>query len=439
MLPFARASLRSATTARVSTKLTAQRRGLAIHEYLSMEQLQSYGVATPKGFPANSPSEAKSAAEKLGTNDLVIKAQVLAGGRGKGTFSSGLKGGVRLISSPAQAEELASKMLGQTLVTKQTGAAGKVCNTVYIAERKYARKEYYFAILMDRKTKGPALVASSEGGVDIETVAKENPSAIISVPIDIHTGLTDEIATKVVQAMGFSSSSTESQARDTIQRLYKLFIERDATQVEINPLSETSDGKVLCMDAKLNFDDNASFRQKDVFALRDTTQEDPREVQAHKSDLNYIGLDGSIGCLVNGAGLAMSTLDIIQLHGGKPANFLDVGGGATAQQVTEAFKLISSDKNVTAILVNIFGGIMRCDVIAEGIISAVNELQMDIPLVVRLQGSKVDEAKALIASSGLKIFSEDDLDKAANLSVKVSKIVQLAKESGVSVKFDPAH
>jgi succinyl-CoA synthetase beta subunit len=264
-------------------------------------------------------------------------------------FSSGLKGGVRFVYSPTEAKMFAEKMLGHTIVTKQTGKAGKVCNSVFLVERKYIRREFYFAIVMDRKSQGPVIVASSEGGMDIEGVAAENPNAIISRPIDINVGLTRELGAEIANRIGVSPTSV-TQAVDTMQKLYKLFIEKDATLVEINPLAESSLGEVLCMDAKINFDDNADYRQEDVFSLRDSSQEDPREVAAHEQKLNYIGLDGSIGCLVNGAGLAMATMDIIKLHGGNPANFLDVGGGATAEQVTEAFKIISSDSNVRIFL-----------------------------------------------------------------------------------------
>ncbi|KAJ2630966.1 succinate--CoA ligase beta chain, partial [Coemansia sp. RSA 1694] len=332
---------------------------------------------------------------------------------------------------------LASKMLNHKLFTKQTGAHGKECNKVFIVERKYVRREYYFAILMDRATKGPVLVASAQGGVDIETVAAEDPEAIIKLPVDINEGLSLESALELASKLGFVGNARE-EAADTFLKLYKLFLAKDATQIEINPLVETADHQVMCMDAKFGFDDNASFRQKGVFSLRDPTQEDPREVQAEKWDLNYIGLDGRIGCLVNGAGLAMSTMDIIKLHGGEPANFLDVGGSATAKQICEAFKIISSDSGVSAALVNIFGGIMRCDVVAQGIIDAVKELDLKIPLVVRLQGTNVNEGKKLINESGISIFPCDDLDKAAELVVKLSDITSLAQKAGIRAKLSLA-
>lgn len=329
----------------------------------------------------------------------------------------------------------ASKMLGNKLITKQTGAAGRICNAVYVVERKWVRREYYFAIVLDRESRAPVIIASSHGGMNIEDVAAENPEAIVKHTCDIDGGLSEADAIDIARKIGFGPAS-QKEAATTMLNLYKLFRERDATMVEINPMAESSTGEVLCMDAKIGFDDNADFRQKEVFALRDPTQEDAREVQAAKSHLNYIGLDGSIGCLVNGAGLAMATMDIIKLNGGEPANFLDVGGSATAEQVTEAFKIISSDPRVSAILVNIFGGIMRCDVIAEGIIKAVNQLDLQIPLIVRLQGTQVDAAKKLIAESGLRMFSVDDLDMAATKAVQLAKIVDMAKKADVKVAFE---
>ncbi|KAG0290193.1 Succinate--CoA ligase [ADP-forming] subunit beta, mitochondrial [Linnemannia gamsii] len=412
-----------------------QKRFLSIHEYMSMDLLQKQGIKTPRGGVAKSGAEAFKIAETLGTEDMVIKAQVLAGGRGKGTFDSGLKGGVRTIFSPTEAKMFADQMLGHKLVTKQTGAAGKICNAVYICERKYVRREYYFAVLMDRKSQGPVMVASSQGGVDIESVAAENPEAILQLPIDINTGVDRAAVRDLAERMGFTPKCVD-QATDTMINLYDLFMQKDATMVEINPMAESADHEVICMDAKINFDDNAEFRQHEVHALRDVSQEDPREVAAAKYNLNYIGLDGSIGCLVNGAGLAMSTMDIIKLHGGEPANFLDVGGGATADQVTEAFKIISSDPRVTTIFTNIFGGIMSCRVIAQGIIAAASTLQLQIPLVVRLQGTEVDEAKKLIAESGLRIITSDDLDDAASKSVKLSKMVNMAREAKINVSFE---
>uniref|UniRef100_H3ALN3 Succinate-CoA ligase ADP-forming subunit beta n=1 Tax=Latimeria chalumnae TaxID=7897 RepID=H3ALN3_LATCH len=326
-----------------------QQRNLSLHEYLSMELLKDAGIPVPKGLVASSPEEAYTVAKAIGTKDLVVKAQVLAGGRGKGTFEGGLKGGVKIVYSPEEAREISSKMIGKKLVTKQTGEKGRICNQVFICERRYPRREYYFAITMERSFQGPVLIGSSQGGVNIEDVAAENPDAIIKEPIDIVEGIQKEQAVKVAQKMGFPSALV-NEAAENMMKLYNLFMKYDATMLEINPMVEDSSGLgliVMCMDAKINFDSNAAYRQKTVFDLQDWTQEDERDREAAKADLNYIGLDGNIGCLaVNGAGLAMATMDIIKLHGGTPANFLDVGGGASAQQVTEAFKLITSDKKV---------------------------------------------------------------------------------------------
>ncbi|KAF9547344.1 beta' subunit [Mortierella hygrophila] len=322
--------------------------------------------------------------------------------------------------SPREAQMFAGMMIGHKLVTKQTGAAGKVCNSVYICERQFVRREYYFAVLMDRKSQGPVMVASSQGGVDIESVATENPEAILQLPIDINKGAGRAAAKDLAKRIGFTPKCVD-QAIDTMIKLYELFMEKDATMVEINPMAASADHEVMCMNAKINFNDNPEFRQHEVCSFRDVTQEDPREVAAAKYNLNYIGLDGSIGCLVNGAGLAMSTMDIIKLHGGEPSNFLDVGGGATAEQVTEAFKTISSDPRVTTIFTSTLGGIMPCRVIAQGIIAAASTLELQIPCVVRLQGTEVDEVKELIAESGLRIITSDDLDDEAS---KVCQTVQ---------------
>ncbi|XP_072033624.1 succinate--CoA ligase [ADP-forming] subunit beta, mitochondrial-like [Amphiura filiformis] len=411
------------------------RRHLSVHEYISYDLLQKNGVRIPRAEVASTPQRAYEIAKSLGSEDVVVKAQVLAGGRGKGEFESGLKGGVKMAYSPEEVKALAEQMINHKLITKQTGAAGRICKSVLICERMYLRREFYFAITMERAFMGPVLIASAQGGVNIEDVAAENPDAIIKEPVSITAGIQREQAVKVAKLMGFTDNCVE-QAADMFINLYEMFIKYDATMIEINPLAEDNHGNVICMDAKINFDDNAAFRQKEIHALRDLTQEDPREVEASKSDLNYIQLDGDIGCLVNGAGLAMSTMDIIKLHGGSPANFLDVGGGASADQVKQAFKLITSDPNVHAILVNIFGGIMRCDVIAQGIIAAANELELKIPIVVRLQGTQVEDAKALIAASGLRILACDSLDEAAKMVVKLSAIVTLAKDASVDVKFN---
>lgn len=372
----------------------------------------------PKGAAATTPEDAYKVAKELGTNELVIKAQALTGGRGKGHFDSGLQGGVKLISTPEEAQDLAKQMLGHKIITKQTGASGKEVTAVYIVERKDARTEAYVAILMDRASQKPMIVASSQGGMDIEGVAHDTPEAIKTFPVPLEEGVSDKLATEVASVLGYTQEAIPEAAK-TIQNLYQCFIERDCTQVEINPLSETPDHKVLAMDAKLGFDDNASFRQKEVFEWRDPTQEDPAEVEASQYGLNFIKLDGNIANIVNGAGLAMATMDIIKLYGGAPANFLDCGGTATPETIQKAFEIILRDKNVNGIFVNIFGGIVRCDYVAQGLIAASKNLNLEIPVVVRLQGTKMPEAVQLIKESGLKLFPFEDLDPAAE------KIVEL--------------
>lgn len=395
---------------------------MSLHEYRSAALLESYGVGVPKGYAATTPEGAFDVAKKLGTSDLVIKAQALTGGRGKGHFDNGFQGGVKLISSPEEAKELASKMLNHKLITKQTGAAGKEVTAVYVVERRDARTEAYLAILMDRATQKPMIVASAQGGMDIEGVAAENPDAIKTFSVDLDAGVTDELATDIASVLGYTQEAIPEAAK-AVQNLYKVFIEKDCTQVEINPLSETPDHKVLAMDAKLGFDDNAEFRQKEVFEWRDPTQEDPEEVEASKYGLNFIKLDGNIANIVNGAGLAMATMDIIKLYGGEPANFLDCGGTATPQTIEKAFQLILSDKKVNGIFVNIFGGIVRCDYVAEGLIAATKNLNLTVPVVVRLQGTNMEQAKEMIDNSGLQLYAFEDLDPAAE------KIVQLAPKA----------
>ncbi|XP_065334352.1 succinate--CoA ligase [ADP-forming] subunit beta, mitochondrial [Cloeon dipterum] len=411
-----------------------QQRNINVHEHVSYSLLRESGIPVPEFGLAKSSKEAGDIARKINAKDLVLKAQVLAGGRGKGSFKNGLKGGVRLVYSPEEAEEIAEKMIGQHLVTKQTGEKGRICNSVMVAERKFPRKEYYFAIMMERAFAGPVLIASAQGGVNIEEVAAENPDAIIKEPIDITKGMTREQAAGVAAQVGLAEKKEETA--EILLKMYDLFLKKDASLIEVNPYAEDANGKFFCLDAKMRFDDNAEFRQKEIFALRDWTQEDEKEVEAARSNLNYIALDGDIGCLVNGAGLAMATMDIIKLHGGEPANFLDVGGGATAQQVKEAFQIITADPKVHAILVNIFGGIMRCDIIAKGIVAAAKELELKIPIVCRLQGTNVDDAKVLIASSGFKILACDNLDEAARLVVKLSNIVRMARDAKLDVNFE---
>jgi succinyl-CoA synthetase beta subunit len=383
-----------------------------IHEYQAKELLQKFGAATPAGRVATTVEEAEQIARELGTNDLVVKAQVHAGGRGKGTFANGFKGGVHLVKSPAEAREVAGRMLGQTLVTHQTGAAGRLVNKVLVAASVDIEREIYFAVLLDRATAAPLIVASTQGGVEIETVAEKSPEKIIREPIDPLAGLQPFQTRKLAKQLGFKSDQIKPAAK-LFSALYRTFIESDCSMVEVNPLVVTTESEVLALDAKFNFDDNALYRHPDIAAMRDTAEEDPREVEASTHGLNYIGLDGNIACLVNGAGLAMATMDIIKFYGGSPANFLDVGGGATEEQVTEAFKLLISDENVKAILVNIFGGIMRCDVIAQGIINAVKAVKLPVPLVVRLEGTNVEAGKKLIAESGLAVIAADDLADAA--------------------------
>merc|ERR1712158_260212 len=412
----------------------SQQRDLSVHEHVSMSLLEDAGVPVPKFGVAKTAEEAKQIAQDITTNDLVVKAQVLAGGRGKGHFAGGAKGGVRLVYSPEEVEESAKGMIGDFLITKQTGSDGRICNSVMVTERKYTRKEYYIAFMNERAFNGPVIIASSEGGVNIEETAEKNPDSIVKFPIDAVQGLTVEGSKNVAVKLGIHDSKVDEVAQ-ILQNLYKLFVTKDASMVEINPFAEDNTGEFVCLDAKLKFDDNAEFRQKAVFDQRDWSQEDKREVEAANYNLNYIALDGDIGCMVNGAGLAMATMDIIKLHGGSPANFLDVGGGATASQVKEAFKIITSDSKVNAIMVNIFGGIMRCDVIAEGIIAAAKELNLGTPIVVRLQGTNVDEAKVMIGSSGMKILPVDNLEEAARLAVKLSNIVGIARDADLNVNF----
>ena len=368
--------------------------------------------------------------------DVVIKAQVLSGGRGLGTFKNGFKGGVHMVTKPGMAREYAERMLGQELVTKQA-PQGILCNKVYLMERMYMRREMYLSILMDRASQGPLMVGSPRGGTSIEDVAKSNPEVIFTEPIDIIDGIQDAQCERMASNLGLEPGTESFQKAVTLMKnLYAMFIGCDCTQVEINPLAETPDGDVVGCDAKLNFDSNAEYRQKEIFSKRDYSQEDPREVEASKYDLNYIGLDGNIGCMVNGAGLAMSTMDIIQLMGGSPANFLDVGGGATETQVQKGFEILNADKKVQAILVNIFGGIMRCDVIASGIIKAAKEIGLSKPLVIRLQGTNVNEARTMLEGCGFRMILASDLEDAAKKAVGVAQIAAQAEKIHVGVKFE---
>jgi len=388
---------------------------MKIHEYQGKELLRNFDVPVPRGYPAFTQQEALEAAQRLGGKLWVVKAQIHAGGRGKG-------GGVKIAKSPDEVRDLAKKMIGMTLVTKQTGPAGREVKRIYVESGCDIDRELYLSLLVDRATARVTLMASTEGGMDIEEVAANRPEKIFRVSIDPATGLMPEHARRVAFGLGLKGGAVAS-ATKLVSALYKAFIELDASLVEINPLVLTKGGEVLVLDAKMNFDDNALFRQKDVLELRDEDEEDPAEVEASRHGLNYIKLDGNIGCLVNGAGLAMATMDIIKLHGGTPANFLDVGGGATKERVTAAFKIILSDPNVEGILVNIFGGIMRCDVIAEGVVAAAREIGLQVPLVVRLEGTNVELGKKILRESGLAITSADDLGDAA------AKIARAVKEA----------
>lgn len=391
-----------------------------IHEYQARELFEAFGVATSKGRVATTPDEAAAVAESLTAGKIVVKAQIHAGGRGKGTFTNGFKGGVHICGNGAEARDLAGKMLGQTLVTHQTGPDGKLVSKVLVVEAVDIARELYFAILLDRATSAPVVIASTEGGMDIEEVAEHSPEKIMREPVHPLLGLQPYQTRKLAGALGLKGPLL-TQATKLFLAMYRLFVERDCSQIEVNPLVVTPDGRLLALDAKFNFDDNALYRQAAIVAMRDKSEEDPREVAASEFNLNYIGLDGNIACLVNGAGLAMATMDIIQYSGGKPANFLDVGGGASKEQVTSAFKIILGDPAVEGILVNIFGGIMDCNVIANGIIAAARETDLHIPLVVRLEGNNVAMGKKTLAESGLTIIGADDLADAAKKIVAAVK------------------
>ena len=386
-----------------------------IHEYQAKQVLGSFGVSVPRGFVAFSADEAVAAAEKLGGPVWVVKAQIHAGGRGKG-------GGVKVVKSIDEVRAEATRMLGMTLVTHQTGPEGKEVGRVYIEEGSDIARELYLSALVDRATSRISFIASTEGGMDIEEVAEKTPEKILTISVDPASGISGHHGRQIAFALGLEGEQVK-QANALIANLYQAFVEKDMSLLEINPLVVTGAGDLICLDAKVNFDSNALYRQKDIVELRDLAEEDPAEIEASKFDLSYIKLDGKIGCMVNGAGLAMATMDIIKLYGSEPANFLDVGGGATKEKVTEAFKIILSDDNVEGILVNIFGGIMRCDIIAEGVVAAAKELSLDVPLVVRLEGTNVDEGKEIMANSGLPIIAADDLNDAAE------KIVAAVKEA----------
>lgn len=400
----------------ISKTVTLQTRYLNLLECQSKVLLQNYGVNVQKFVIIENSVEAKDLESRFKVDEYVIKAQILAGGRGLGYFDNGFKGGVHLTKNVNEVLPIVENMVGHKLITKQTHKDGITVKKVMIAESVDITREAYFSILMDRESNGPVIIASPFGGTDIENVAKETPDKIKTYPIDIHEGVSESLALEIAKFLEFKGELLNKASKE-IRRLYDLFLNVDATQVEINPLVETADGQVVSVDAKINFDDNAQFRQKAIFLMDDHSETDPQELKALQNNLNYIRLDGNIGCLVNGAGLAMATMDIIKLHGGEPANFLDVGGGVNEQQVLSAFTILSSDPNVKSILVNVFGGIVNCATIARGIINATKKLQLTVPLVVRLEGTNVEEGKRILKESGLPIKFAEDLDEAAQKAV----------------------
>ena len=394
-----------------------------IHEYQAKAVLKEFGVPVSRGVPIFKADEAEAAAKELGGPLWVVKSQIHAGGRGKGKFkeaSAGDKGGVRLAKSIDEVKEFAKQMLGATLVTIQTGPSGKQVNRLYLEDGSDIEKEFYLSLLVDRETSWVAFVVSTEGGMDIEKVAHDTPDKIVTFSVDPATGIMGHHGRTVAQALGLKGDLAK-QAEKLVVQLYTAFLAKDMEMLEINPLIVSKQGELKCLDAKMSFDSNSLYRHPDIVALRDTTEEDAKEIEASKYDLAYIALDGTIGCMVNGAGLAMATLDIIKLYGESPANFLDVGGGASEEKVTAAFKIITADPNVKGILVNIFGGIMKCDVIARGVIAAVKTVGLQVPLVVRLEGTNVEDGKKIINESGLNVLSANDLDDAAQKIVNAVK------------------
>jgi succinyl-CoA synthetase beta subunit len=394
-----------------------------IHEYQAKSVLKAFGAPVAAGFPAFSPDEAEKAARELPGPVWVVKAQIHAGGRGKGRFKeaeAGDKGGVRLARSVEEVRDFAGQMLGRTLVTQQNGPDGKAVGRLYIEDGSSIRSEFYLSLLVDRATSMVAFVVSTEGGVNIEEVAEETPEKIVTFSVDPATGFMPHHGRRIAAALQLKGDLAKQAAR-LGAALYKAFLDKDMSLLEINPLVVTEDDRLICLDAKMGFDSNALARHPDILEMRDETEEDEREIEASEHELNYIALDGNIGCMVNGAGLAMATMDIIKLYGAEPANFLDVGGGASKERVAAAFKIITSDPKVEGILVNIFGGIMRCDTIAEGVVAAVKEVGLNVPLVVRLEGTNVDKGKAILNQSGLNVIAADDLDDAAQKIVAAVK------------------
>jgi len=390
-----------------------------VQEYQAKQIMAKYNVPHQRGLVISDASDAQQVGsqvqEMYKSGPLIVKAQILAGGRGKGHFDTGYQGGVKFCTSLDKVEEASKEMLGNKLITKQTGDEGTQVNKVMITECLDFDEEFYFAMLMDREL-GPVMVVSKEGGMDIEEVAENTPEAILTLPIDVNKGITDADINKIIDTLELTGEP-KKQCAEVVNNIYSMFRGADVTTLEINPLVVTDSGDLVCVDGKVGIDDNAEFRQQDIFSQADNSEMDPREIEAAKYDLSYVGLSGNIGCLVNGAGLAMATMDIIKLYGGSPSNFLDVGGSATTEQIENAFRIITQDKKVKCILVNIFGGIMRCDVISEGIVKAVSNLGLEVPLVVRLSGTNHEEGKKILAASGIKVQSANDLNEAAELAV----------------------
>ncbi|ESO10983.1 hypothetical protein HELRODRAFT_190256 [Helobdella robusta] len=396
-------------------------RFLNLHEYQSKGLMEEAGLSVQKFMVAHDLQSAHDIAAKFKVTEYVIKAQVLAGGRGKGVFDTGFKGGVHLTKKSSEVAALVENMLGHKIITKQTPKEGVKVNKVMVAEAMDIKRETYVAIVMDRESSGPIFICSPCGGVDIEDVAATQPEMILKTHVDIWKGLSEDQALEIAKFLKFEGHLL-NKAKKELLNLYKLFIKLDATQIEINPFGETTDDRVICFDAKINFDDNAAYRQQEVFKMADHSESDPRELEASQHNLNYIGLHGNIGCMVNGAGLAMATMDMIKLRGGEPANFLDVGGGVNEAQISQAFKILANDKQVKCILVNVFGGIVNCSIVAKGIVNAARTIELKTPLIVRLEGTNVEEARSILSSSGINVINSTDLDDAATKAVASLKI-----------------